>query len=252
MHIVVCLKQVPEDNMVRVEDDGSLRVVGEAALNIYDEHALEAALTLAAAHAGRVTALAVGPAGWEPMLRRALAIGADAALRCDDPAFAALDALGVAHVLAAAVRFLAPVDLALCGRASTDEASGVVGAALAQLLGWPCVGAVAAVGLLADGRVQAERQLDAVVQTVAVRLPAVLACTKGATTPRLPSLLRIKKAARASIPVASAATLGLAALPAAPDVVRRTVPPAAAAELLTGTPAEQVAALLARLRADLA
>jgi electron transfer flavoprotein beta subunit len=253
MHIVVCLKQVPRDNSLKIQGDLSLSADGiEKIINLFDEYAIEAALQLAEEHSGRVTVLSIGSAEWAEQQRRALAMGADEARLLIDPAFAQLDSLGAARVIAAAVRKLAPVDLVIAGRNSTDEESGTLVPALARTLGWPQATYVSKLlELQPSSALRVERSLEQEVETLHVALPAVISVNKDLNEPRYPSLLKIKKAARVEPPVWNAADLGLSAAELAPAAVlsgRVPPPPRPAAEVISGADtAEKVRKLVDRL-----
>ena len=108
MHIVVCVKQVPQQNSVKINPDLSINADGiERIINLFDEYAIEEALLLNEAHGGQVTVLALGREEWQEQLRRALAMGATDAVLLSDPAFTQLDVLGAARATAAAIRKLA-------------------------------------------------------------------------------------------------------------------------------------------------
>src|SRR4051812_48145238 len=104
MHIVVCMKQVPRDNSVKINADLSINDEGiEQIMNLFDEYAVEEGLKWNEKLGGKVTILSLGPLGWQEQIRRALAMGATDALLLHDPAFARLDVLGAARVVAAAI-----------------------------------------------------------------------------------------------------------------------------------------------------
>ena len=76
MHIVVCIKQVPQQNSVKINPDKSINATGiEAIINLFDEYALEEALLLNEKHGGQVTVLSLGNEDWKEQMRRALAMG---------------------------------------------------------------------------------------------------------------------------------------------------------------------------------
>ncbi len=252
MHIVVCMKQVPRDNSVRINPDLSINAEGiEQIMNLFDEYAVEEALRWNEQLGGKVTVLSLGPEAWKEQIRRALAMGATDALLLSDPAFATLDVLGAAKAVAAAITKLGDVDLVICGRNSTDDESGAFGPALARALRWPqltYVGKI--VGLNADGKqIVAERHLEEQVETVQAPLPAVVTVIKDLNEPRYPSLLRIKKVAKVEIPTWSAAELGLSnGAPAARIANRVPPPPRPAGEIITAADAAtQVRTLVNKL-----
>jgi electron transfer flavoprotein beta subunit len=226
MHIVVCMKQVPRDNSVKINPDLSINAEGiEQIMNLFDEYAVEEALEWNEKLGGKVTVLSLGPAAWKEQIRRALAMGATDSLLLSDPSFDKLDVLGAARLVAAAIKKLGDVDLVLCGRNSTDDESGAFGPALARSLGWPQLTYVGKVAELTEGKVLVERHLEEQVETVEAPLPAVVTVVKDINEPRYPSLLRIKKVAKVEIPTWSAADLGTSA-DASATVANRVPPPA--------------------------
>src|SRR5215212_5791426 len=214
MHIVVCMKQVPRDNSVKINSDMSINADGiEQIMNLFDEYAVEEALLWNEKVGRKVPVLSMGPEEWKEQIRRALAMGATDALLLSDPAFAKLDVLGAARAVAAAITKLGDVDMVICGRNSTDDESGAFGPALARVLGWPQLTYVGKIAELDEGgkRIVAERHLEEQIETVESRLPAVVTVVKDINEPRYPSLLRIKRVAKVEIPVWATADLGLSA-----------------------------------------
>src|SRR3954454_9625054 len=99
MHIVVCMKQVPRDNSVKVNADLSINAEGIGQImNLFDEYAVEEALLWNEKVGGKVTVLSMGPEEWKEQIRRALAMGASDSLLLSDPSFAPLAALVAAPV----------------------------------------------------------------------------------------------------------------------------------------------------------
>jgi electron transfer flavoprotein beta subunit len=252
MHIVVCMKQVPRDNSVKINPDLSINAEGiEQIMNLFDEYAVEEALEWNEKLGGKVTILSLGPEEWKEQIRRALAMGATDALLLSDPSFAQLGVLGAARAVAAAIKKLGDVDLVIGGRNSTDDESGAFGPALARTLGWPQLTYVGKIAELDEGgkRIVAERHLEEQVETVETSLPAVVTVVKDLNEPRYPSLLRIKRVAKIEIPIWSAADLGLSAAPPADSIAARVPPPPRArGEIIQGADAaEKVRALVDKL-----
>ena len=252
MHIVVCMKQVPRDNSVKINPDPSINAEGiEQIMNLFDEYAVEEALRWNEQLGGKVTILSLGPEAWKEQIRRALAMGATDALLLSDPAFAALDVLGAAKAVAAAITKLGDVDLVIAGRNSTDDESGAFGPTLARVLGWPQLTYVGKIVALNAGGMQivAERHLEEQVETLEAPLPAVVTVIKDLNEPRYPSLLRIKKVARVEIPTWSAAELGLnTSVPAVRIAGRVPPPPRPAGEIIaTGDAGARVRTLVNKL-----
>jgi len=137
MKIIVAIKQVPvRDSQLRVEANG--RWIQEADLsfeiNEPDAYALEEALQLKEKHGGEVIALCAGPARAAQTIREALAKGADRAIHIEEENLNTLDTLGVAKLLAGAVKAENP-DLILTGLQSDDLGYGQTGVVLAELMG---------------------------------------------------------------------------------------------------------------------
>lgn len=248
MHIVVCMKQVPQQNSVKINPDKSINASGiEAIINLFDEYALEEALLLNEKHGGQVTVLSLGHEDWKEQIRRALAMGATDSLLLSDSAFEHLDVIAAARVVAAAIRKLGNVDLVMCGRNSTDDESGAFGPALARSLAWPQLTYVGKIAEAGSSKLVAERHLEEQVETVETSLPAVLTLVKGTNEPRYPSLLRIRKVAKAEIPTWGAADLGLSAadLTPATTLAERVPPPARpSGEVISNGTAEEKARIL--------
>jgi electron transfer flavoprotein beta subunit len=243
MHIVVCMKQVPRDNSVKINPDLSINAEGiEQIMNLFDEYAVEEALEWNEKLGGKVTILSLGPDEWKEQIRRALAMGATDALLLSDPSFEKLDVLGAARTVAAAIKKLGDVDLVICGRNSTDDESGAFGPALARSLGWPQLTYVGKIAELNDGgAIVAERHLEEQIETVEAPLPAVVTVVKDINEPRYPSLLRIKKVAKVEIPTWGAADLGASAQAAATVANRVPPPPRSKGEIIDGSDAAEKA-----------
>jgi electron transfer flavoprotein beta subunit len=248
------MKQVPRDNSVRLNPDLSINADGiEKIINLFDEYAVEEGIAWNEKHGGKLTVLSLGSPDWVEQIRRALAMGASDSLLLSDPAFADLDTLGAARVVAAAIRKLGDVDLVLTGRNSTDDESGAFAPALARGLGWPQITYVGKIRALdpAAQTIVAERHLEAVIETVAGPLPAVVSVIKDINSPRYAPLMRIKRVARIEPPVWGAADLGLSAADLAPSAALRTrapAPPRPRGEMITGgDAAAKVSALVDKL-----
>jgi electron transfer flavoprotein beta subunit len=215
MHVVVCIKQVPDPEIPTGQfqvDEAAKQVVPppgvQPVISTFDQHAIEAAVQLKEQHGGRVTALSLGPASVREALKRALAMGCDAAVQLDDPAFEGGDSYATAVVLAAACRKLDDVDLILTGRQASDWDSGQVPAALAEILDLP--GAVPVQRIeWRDGRWAVERVTEDGYQPLTLSSPAVLGISNEINQPRYPNLKGILAAGKAQIPAWAAADLGL-------------------------------------------
>ena len=254
MHAVVFIKQVPQQNSVKITPDKRIDASGiEPIISLFDEYAIEEALLQVEKHGGSVTVVTIGDEEDKEALRKALAMGADQAVLACDAAFEQAGALGAARIAAAVVRKLGGVDIILCGKQSTDDETAVFGPALARYLEMPILSYVFKVHEVdpAGRRVVVDRALETVVETVETRLPAVLTTVKDLNQPRYPSLLKIRKAAKAEIPVYTAAALGLSPEQLTPKVVyldRVPPPPRPRGEIVDGaSPVEKAHRLIEKL-----
>jgi electron transfer flavoprotein beta subunit len=250
MKIVVAIKQVPErDAQVRIDATG--KWIEEAdlqfALNESDAYALEEALQLKDKHGGEVIVLSAGPERVGSTIREALAKGADRAIQivCDD--LGARDALGVARLLAAAIRPENP-DLILTGLQSEDLGLGQTGVILAELLGLPHATLILHVEKTETGLTVKRELEEGWFQTIELPTPAVLTIQSGGNKLRYATLMGIKRAKTKEVRILTAAELGV---DAAPTVVLEQVAlpqKQKSTQILSGSPKEAAAALIEKLK----
>jgi len=201
MRIIVCVKQVPDTNEVRIDPErGTLIREGvESILNPLDQHAVEAAVALREQAGGEVIALTMGPPQAESTLIEAMAGGCDRALLLTDRAFAGADTWSTSYTLAAAIRAIGHVDLVLCGKQAIDGDTAQVGPGIATHLDWPQATYVRAIQDVTTDHIVVERLTDWGDETLRVELPAVLTVLKDLNVPRLPSLVSQMRARRADV-----------------------------------------------------
>ena len=193
-----------------------VREASEGTLNELDEHAVEAAMRLAAANSSdddgaEVIAITMAPEIGDLALRKAFQMGVSRGIRLTDPALADSDGFGTTAALAAAVRKLgaeAPVDLVVTGISSSDGATGVLAALMANELGWPLLSLADSVAQDGD-TLTITRHIDDAVETLRAPLPAVLSVTDAANTPRTPNFKAIMAARKAPIEAWSLADLDI-------------------------------------------
>jgi electron transfer flavoprotein beta subunit len=190
MHIVVCVKQVPDTANVRInpETNTLIREGVESIMNPFDEYALEEALKLKDDHGARVTVIAMGPPQAGIILREALARGADDAVLLTDRVVAGADTLATSYILSLAIRKLdAKIDLVLFGKQAIDGDTAQVGPGVSEFLKYPLVTYVKSL-VVKDGVFTVETMMDEGVDVLEGKLPAVMTVVKEATTPRFASL----------------------------------------------------------------
>ncbi len=193
MNILVCISKTPDTTTKISFTDGDTKF-NEAGVqyivNPYDEwYALVRGLELKEANGGKVTVITVGKADCDPIIRKALAIGADDAVRVDtDPD----DALFVAHQIA---KYAADnsYDMVLTGKETIDYNGAQVGGMIAELLGWPYV-ALATKLEMSGSTATITQEVAGGVQVVEIDGPFVLGAAKGMAEQRIPNMRGIMAA----------------------------------------------------------
>ncbi len=189
MNIFVCIKQVPATNKVKVDEKtGVLQRAGvQSKMNPYDLYALETALRLREKHGGRVTVGTMGPPQAQAVVREAYMMGADEGFVFSDRRLGGADVLATSYTLSQAIRSVGDFDLILCGKQTTDGDTAQVGPAIAEHMGIPHAAWVRRL-TVRDGGVDAEQQLQDVIETVHMPFPCLVTVEQDIFMPRLPSL----------------------------------------------------------------
>ena len=253
MKIIVAIKQVPErDAPVRIDASG--KWIDESnlqfALNEPDAYALEEALLLkekSAVAGSEVVVVSAGPERAGATLREALAKGADRGIHivCDD--LPSRDALGIARLLAAAIKPENP-DLVLTGLQSEDLGLGQTGVILAELLGLPHSTLILQVEMQGGG-MKVKRELEeGWFQEIELPLPAALTIQSGGNKLRYATLMGIKRAKTKELRAVNAAELGIESAPVA--VLEQIALPSKqkSTQMLGGSPQEIAATLVEKLK----
>ena len=212
MNIVVCVKQVPDTMDVRIDPKTNTLVRDgvPSILNPFDEFAIEEGLRIKERFGGTVTVITMGPQQASEVLRTALAMGADAVALLCDRAFAGSDTLATSYALSRSIAKVGDVDLVITGKQAIDGDTAQVGPGIAARLGYTQLTYVSKVEniYVSDGVITVERLLDGGRERVEGKLPALLTVVKGINVPRQPSILKMKKARNAEIPVWKASDIG--------------------------------------------
>jgi electron transfer flavoprotein beta subunit len=219
MDIVVTVKQVPDPDIPPTHfkvDETAKKVIPPAGvspvMNGYDAHALESALRLKEQLGGKVTVISLGGDSARDTLKRAIAMGADAAVHVNDASLNEADSATTAQALGAAIKKLDHFDLVLSGRQASDTDGGQVHLGIARALGIPAVSPIQKLEDASAESLTVERIVDDGYQRLRVPLPALLGVSSELNEPRYPPLKGIMAAGRAQIPVWTAADLGLTAV----------------------------------------
>jgi len=255
--IAVCVKQVPDTTDVKINPETNTLIrEGVASItNPFDEFATEEALLTKEKYGGEVHVISMGPPQAIEVLKNALAVGADKVYLVSDRAFAGADTLATAYTLAKTIEMIGNVDLVICGKQAIDGDTAQVGPGVATRLGIPQLTYVAKVREIdvAKKRIVVERMLENGREVVESSLPAVITVVKDINEPRLPSLLGIKRAAKAQIPTLAAKDIGAdenrTGLKGSPTWVWKIFSPEArgGGEMLTGELTDVVPLLITKL-----
>ncbi len=254
MHIVVCIKQVPEIALVTLDGKGGVVLpAGPGSMNPFDEYAVEEGIRLKEKHGGTVTVMSCGDDSSVNGLRDALALGADRAVILQDAAFANSDGVAIARILAAGVKKLGDVDIMIFGKNAVDTDRSLVPGATAGFLAWPQALFIKKIESLEGKSLTALRMTEDGFDRIQLSLPAVISVVKEINEPRLPSLKGKIKAKSAPVEKWTAADLAIDATQVGANSATRVVavhapPSRSGCEILTGEPTEVAEALFQRLR----
>jgi electron transfer flavoprotein beta subunit len=209
MKILTPVKRVIDYNVkIRVKTDGSGVETDNVkmSMNPFDEIAVEEAVRLKEAGAAtEIVAITIGPQKAQETLRTALAMGADRAIHIQTDI--TLDPLVIAKLLKT-VAVKEEAGLIIMGKQAIDNDCNQTGQMLAALLGWP-QGSFASKVVIADGRANVTREVDGGLQTVSLKLPAVVTTDLRLNEPRYASLPNIMKAKKKPLNEIAATSLGV-------------------------------------------
>jgi len=237
MKILVCISSVPDttSKITFTDGDTKLNKAGvQYIIGPYDDYALARAVELKEKSGGTITVLNVGEADAEPQIRKALAIGADDAIRVDvEPT----DSYFVAEQIAAVAKE-GNYDLILMGRETSDYNSGVVHGIVGEILGIPSFSPVMQLDV-ANGIATMTREIEGGKEILEAPLPLVLGCQEPIAEWKIPNMRGIM----------TARTKPLKVIPAAGSALTSTdkysLPPAkGACKMISADEAEKLIDLL--------
>lgn len=256
MNILVCAKQVPNTNEVKIDPvKGTLIREGvESILNPDDANALEEALRLKDQYEDvKVTVLSMGPPQADDMLRECLAMGADEAVLVSDRAFGGADTWATSNTISAAIKKAGSFDIIFAGRQAIDGDTAQVGPQIAEKLGLPQITYVQSFELDGD-TVTVQRQLENGYEVIRVKTPVLLTAVKELNKPRYMNVKGIYDAYKKEIPVWGIDDIPVekevVGLKASPTKVFRSFTPAPKGKgvMLEGPAREKVANLINNLQ----
>ncbi len=236
MHIVVCVKHIPDATDIRF-DPITLNLIREGVPSIVNPfclNALEEGIRLKEKFGGKITAVSMGPLQAQEGLREALAMGADRAVMVSDREMAGADTLATSYTLWKTIEKIAetePFDIILSGKVAIDGETGQVPPGLAVRFHIPIISNLTKIEQIdpESRTIMAKHRFDDGIETVKAKLPAVLTITEEANKPRKFTIQGMLKAKKANIEVwdknAINADPKLLGLKGSPTIVKKVFPP---------------------------
>lgn len=217
MHIVCCIKQVPDTTQVKIDPATNtlVRAGVESICNPYDLVAAEAAVKLVEQYGGKVTVITMGIPQAESALRDCLALGVNEAVLLSDRALAGADTLATSYTLACAINKLSaadPVQIVMCGKQAIDGDTAQTGPGIATRLGFTQLTYVSEIiDLDTDKKlITVRREIEGGSQIVEAKLPVLLTVELELASPRYATLPGLIKSIRQEIKTWGAKELGSA------------------------------------------
>ena len=237
VNIAVLVKQVPDTNS-KIQISGDRVDLSTVKMDIspYDEFAVENALQHKESGGGTVTAITVGSAGADKVLKGVKALGVDNIIRLDCDSY--MDSNALQSILAQEISS-GGYDVVYCGKSAADTGAGSTGPGLAERLGWGSVSNITDITF--DGGLTVTSPSEGGNAIISVTLPAVVSCDKGSTKVRKSNVKGIMMAKKAQVDVKA-----VAAPVSSVSIVSQMMPPAkpAGKKFEGGASAQTVAQLL--------
>lgn len=234
MNIIVCIKQVPDTQDIRInpETNTLMREGVQSIVNPFDMYAIEEALRIkerVGAASTKITVLSMGPQQAEEALREAVSMGVDEMVLMCDRAFAGSDTWATSYTLAKGIQKLGKFDLIICGKQAIDGDTAQVGPGIAATLDIPQVTYVKKTEEIKEGSARFERMTEEGYEVIETPLPCLITVVKEINIPRLPSLKGKIKAKQSKASVLTAKDIGAdpdrLGLKGSPTVVNRIFTP---------------------------
>lgn len=216
MHVIVCIKQVPDSAQIRVHPvtNTIMRQGVPTIINPYDLFAIEEALRMKDQFGAKVTVLTMGPPMADQALRKALSYGCDNAILLSDRVFAGADTLATSYALATAIQKIGetePFELIFCGKQTIDGDTAQVGPGIATRLGLQqltYVSKIDSVNLEAK-EIVVQRRAEGGTQTLKTSLPALITMLEDSNEIRFGAMEDAFRAARTELKMWSAKDAGV-------------------------------------------
>jgi electron transfer flavoprotein beta subunit len=244
MKVLVAVKRVVDFNVkIRVKSDGSGVELANVkmSMNPFDEIAVEEVVRLKEkGQVQEIVAVSIGPVKSQETIRTALSMGADRGILVETPEGQAIEPLSVAKILKGVIDAEKPAFVIL-GKQAIDDDCNQTGQMLAALLGWP-QGTFASKIVIEGETVHVTREIDGGLETLKLKLPAIMTTDLRLNEPRYPSLPNIMKAKKKPLEIKKPSDYGVDPAPRL-KVLKTTEPPGRKAGVKVADAAELVAKL---------
>jgi len=259
MHIIVCIKQVPNTTQVRInpETNTLMREGVECVINPFDMYAIEEGVRLKEKLSGKVTVVTMGPPQAQEALREAVSLGCDEAILLTDRMFAGSDTWATSYVLSQAIKKIGDYHIIICGKQASDGDTAQVGPGISTHLEIPQVTYVKKIEEITNDKARVERMTEEGFEIIETPIPCLFTVVKEINEPRLPSLKGKMKAKKTEIKNWGAEDLNCdfdkIGLDGSPTRVVKifTPPPRKGGQMLKGDTSEIVEKLVSELKNEL-
>lgn len=231
MKIIVCIKQVPGTNEVKMDPvtNTIIRENVPAIINPFDTYAIEEAVRIKEKYKADIYGLSMGIPAAQEMLRESISLGIDKAMLLTDRKFAGADTLATSYALSRGVEKIDDYDLIICGKQATDGDTAQVGPSLAKTLGIAYATNISKIIEIKKDYMHCMKITDDGYEEIEIKLPALITVVKEINMPRLPSIKSIKKAKESEIEIITfndvQANENRAGLKGSPTQVKKTFVP---------------------------
>lgn len=260
MHIVVCVKQVPDTTEVRLDPETNTldRSSAPSIVNPYDAHAIEEAVKIKKQYGGFVTIISMGPPQAVEAIKKSIEMGADEGILLSDRAFAGSDTLATSYILSQGIRAIEknrPIDLIFCGKQAIDGDTAQVGPGIARRLDIPQLTYVTKVREInkQNNEITVHRKMDNGYEIISSKLPCLLTVEKDINELSYSSLPNMIRAATYEVKILGVkdfdADKDQMGLKGSPTSVRKVFPPKqrSGGTIVTGNADEVVQKLIGEL-----
>ena len=231
MRIIVCIKQVPGTNEVKI-DPATNTIIREnvpAIINPFDTYAIEEAVRIKERTGAEVYGLSMGIPAASEMLREAISLGIDKGILMTDRKFAGADTLATSYALSKGIEKIGEFDLIICGKQATDGDTAQVGPSLAGALGIAYATDISKIIKVLHDKMYCLKITDDGYEEIEIRLPALITVVKEINMPRLPSIKSMRTAKNSKIEILTSADINAdenrLGLKGSPTQVRKTFVP---------------------------